>query len=591
MEKDIIENEQHSSTISINSSKKSKIKSQSGASERINADNYISNVIRYKDVMRTVNELRNNLSSGEKEISFVSSQNEGKQKNGDFPEQSNEIEKRRALSLTEAKTWKIKKTSDDYLDVKIHKTNKRKNNLEKLKEKLANIDNDELNVIFFKDRIENILSSEKYYFNDKIFENTVTDIFCQKFDLKKVNSFPFFNVVKSTKDVGFVPVINFQKITIKYKNNNENSINKGNEKKESCGGIESKEYIFFSDREYFPITFKHGNLDFFFLLEKDTENCLNQITIFFNKYKSILQRTIKKYGKKFIIPIYKAQNSQDYLQLEKEINDCKEKLIYLNDDKNNKENNDKKTTIENLKQELEIKQKEKFNESIALKTFQDSYKENGNNFKDEMLAILITESLQKELDGFYINEKKIIIKKEKNYTILPNSYILVEVKNHKKYNDILKNIKEKKKLIEKLGIDTKKNKIYFIGIIRDIINKKKEFKEKTKEEIEPDENENENDPKDNIIILTCKDLLDDKKIYYNYSEVDNVKITFKEELSKLANELNKKIDQKFDNLNQKMEKMDEKMDKNINELNEKINELNQNIKKILSEKLDNNFKK
>ena len=46
MEKDIIENEQHSSTISINSSKKSKIKSQSGASERINADNYISNVIR-----------------------------------------------------------------------------------------------------------------------------------------------------------------------------------------------------------------------------------------------------------------------------------------------------------------------------------------------------------------------------------------------------------------------------------------------------------------------------------------------------------------------------------------------------------------
>ena len=69
----------------------------------------------------------------------------------------------------------------------------------------------------------------------------------------------------------------------------------------------------------FPITFNYENSELFFLLEKNPENYLNQITIYFNNFKYILERTIDKFGERFIFPIYKGYNSIKYLELEKHI--------------------------------------------------------------------------------------------------------------------------------------------------------------------------------------------------------------------------------------------------------------------------------
>jgi hypothetical protein len=143
-------------------------------------------------------------------------------------------------------------------------------NIKKLKEKLFNNENDRQNIIQFNKRINNLISSDKDYSNDKVFENTVTDNLYRKYELKKLN-FPFFNYVKSTKEERFVSLMNYQIVTILHQKKDKNQMNKENEYKENGNDkeieinktnennkqnqkdeeIESKEFIFFNDWEYF----------------------------------------------------------------------------------------------------------------------------------------------------------------------------------------------------------------------------------------------------------------------------------------------------------------------------------------------------
>ena len=80
--------------------------------------------------------------------------------------------------------------------------------------------------------------------------------------------------------------------------------------------------------------------------------------------------------------------------------------------------------------------------------------------------LIISERIEKELDGLFSTEKEVVLTKNNSKIKIPqNSFIIVEVKNHNKYSDITKNIIEKRNLLSKLGIDVMC--LYFIGILKE----------------------------------------------------------------------------------------------------------------------------
>ena len=85
----------------------------------------------------------------------------------------------------------------------------------------------------------------------------------------------------------------------------------------------SKEYLFFKDRDYFPVSYKN----MFLLFEKHNESYPNQLSIFCNNLKYLVQYDIKKVGQNYIFPIFKSQLSEGFLEIESKINQFKSKLI------------------------------------------------------------------------------------------------------------------------------------------------------------------------------------------------------------------------------------------------------------------------
>ena len=147
--------------------------------------------------------------------------------------------------------------------------------------------------------------------------------------------------------------------------------------------------------------------------------------------------------------------------------------------------------------------------------------------KKEYLALITIENIQRELDGFYKTEEKITIKNKYSSIDIPeNSYIIVEVKNHKKYDDIRKNIRNKKTLLNKLGIDIIASNFYFIGIINDFIT------DKYSQEIDNLKNEK-------IFIITENDVKieEEKNIFVNYSKVDKDIKDIKKSIQTIENTL------------------------------------------------------
>ena len=93
------------------------------------------------------------------------------------------------------------------------------------------------------------------------------------------------------------------------------------------------------------------------------------------------------------------------------------------------------------------------------------------------------ERKDQEFDGLFFSKKEIILKNNfgDSLKILPESPIIIEVKNITSYNTIVNNIRSKKKLLDSLKLDEKN--FNFIGIIRNIdINteQKKEIDDKKK---------------------------------------------------------------------------------------------------------------
>ena len=360
----------------------------------------------------------------------------------------------------------------------------RNKDIKNLKDQLLNVKNDENNLIDFINKIEGLLLSRQYQFNDKIFEKTVTELFYRKYNLTKFNAFKFINFVKTKEDIDFTSQIDYFKIKIEDSNG-------------------EKEYIFFKDRDYYPISYK----PYFFLFEKNSQGILNKISIFSHNYKYLSQYIIERFGQNYIFPIYNDQLSEKFVELETEKNILKSKLQNQKDNKLSD-----KSEQDNLKNQINEKQIEQ-NKIINLEEKSEKINKKKGTIifdKKEYLALITIENIQRELDGFYKTEEKITIKNKYSSIDIPeNSYIIVEVKNHKKYDDIRNNIKNKKTLLNKLGIDIIASNFYFIGIINDFIT------DKYSQEID-------NLKKEKIFIITENDVKieEEKNIYVNYSKVD-----------------------------------------------------------------------
>ena len=429
---------------------------------KVCVENYIDNSVRYNEVMKVINKFIKENDDNSKLITKKSLVNK-EEENAKKEEDNN-----KNITNNDDKSKKIDE-------------NKR---IKELKDKLMNVNNDEENIYNFINHIDDILSSRKYEFNDKIFEETVTNMFIEKYELTQFNAFRWFNFGKSKDKGDFMSIINFNKITIEDE--------------------EKKEYIFFNDREYFPIQYK----DMLFLFEKNKEGVLNIITIFYHDFKYESQDIISKVGQIYQYPIFKKQIDVEFLEKEQEKNKLKCELIDLNENK--KDNKIKITEKENQLKKLQEEQNKIFDIDIEKKKFYNDIKK----FDKNNHVVLITiEKLQKEFDGFYRTEKEIEIKNKSSSIKIPSkSFILVEVKNHKKYDEIYKNIKSKIILINKLGINHIKNNLFFIGIINDFDEKK--YNDKIIE-----------NKKDNIFILTENDIKKNEKqeIYINYSITDEIK--------------------------------------------------------------------
>ena len=210
---------------------------------------------------------------------------------------------------------------------------KKNNDIKNLKAKLLNAKNDEDNLVYFFKKIDGLLSNRKYQNNDKIFEEKVTELFAKKYDLTKFNSFPFINYTKSREETDYTTLIDFFKINI-------DDFNK------------RKEYLFFKDRGYFPITY--NNL--FLLFEKDSKGFPNNLTIFSHNYKYITQYNFEKFGQKYILPIFKSQLTEEFLEIESKINELNSKLLnYIDDKQNNKNKKEKGEEKEKVKEDIQKK--------------------------------------------------------------------------------------------------------------------------------------------------------------------------------------------------------------------------------------------
>ena len=157
---------------------------------------------------------------------------------------------------------------------------------------------------------------------------------------------------------------------------------------------------------------------------------------------------MEKIRQNLVIPIFESELSEKFLQMETKKRKLRKKLYNWNDDKLKDKIENEKESIERQINEWQIEQ----NKIINLKEKRKEVIESISNNKQELISdkngnfILITiQNIQKELDGFFTTKEKIKIKNNYSFIEIPNnSIIVVEVKNHKKFEDICKNIKIKK---------------------------------------------------------------------------------------------------------------------------------------------------
>ena len=312
-------------------------------------------------------------------------------------------------------------------------------------------------------------------FDDEIFEEKVIQIFAKSFNVDALNIYPFFEIVNSKKKHKKVTQLSYYKITCKK--NDKISY-----------------YYFLYNRNNYLIKFS----DLIIILTK-SQGILNNISILKNNYNSPREFLLKKEGQSYnlcfqyreIIPELvnyirdienlksEINNSENIEEKENENNFNKKKIEVLEEIKKAYEKKYEEKEIikrqEMKKEDLKIiENKIKYNNLIKANNedLKNQYSKVKNEIED--LDILLTkvfikvEKIEKELDGFFISTKEILLSNTlgDKLNIPKEKPIIVEVKNNMNYQNIIDNIRRKKKIIKLLGLND--DLFYFVGILRDI---------------------------------------------------------------------------------------------------------------------------
>ena len=342
----------------------------------------------------------------------------------------------------------------------------------------------------FLNNADDIFPKIKNNFDNYIFEEKCIDLLKTKYNLKEYDAFPYFKKIKSKKG-HFIYQINFYLINVQVEK-------------------DYKRFLFFEEAgDYYPINFKNNQVSFYALIKIDSNNNkIRNITYYFKKgeyYYYLIRSDLETENNILKSTLKEGQVHEEYLNKEKKIMEIQCEILNLN------EGNGKiKNTNEIQQKNLEIQKLKEEQEGIL--------KKKGKN----IIEINISK-IERELDGFFQTNEKIIIKNGVfDLEIEKESFIIVEVKNYKKYKEIIKNVGFKRQLLFKLGVPLKR--VYFIGILYEV----------DKNDLE---NNKSNLQENKIIIIALKDLLKNTEKMYENNTQSNVNT-----LEQKINHIEKRVD-------------------------------------------------
>ena len=427
---------------------------------------------------------------------------------------------------------KTENSNDKFIEEDIIKN--LKNQLNEFNEKKLNECLDNVDVIFPK---------IKKNFDNYIFEEKCIDLLKTKYNLKEYDAFPYFKKIKSKKG-HFIYQINYYFINVEVENTHK------------------KFFIFEEVGDYYPIIFNNNKVSFFALIKIDSNNNkIRNINYYFKKgehYNYLIESELVNDDNRFKSTLKEGQIDEKYLNIEKIIKEIQCEILNLSEgdgkNKNKDEINKKNEIIQNLK---------KKQEEILQK-------------KEKKIIEINIYKIERELDGFFQTNEKITIKNDVfDLEIEKESFIIVEVKNNKKYQEIMKNMAFKKQILIKLGVPLKK--FYFIGILYEIDKN--------------DLNTNQDRPKENkIIIITIKDLLKNKEKIYENNTQSNVN-TLEQKINNIENRMGKLesrmngVENRMDKLESRMNGVENRMDKlenRMGKLEGRMDELENKMEKRFS---------
>ena len=336
--------------------------------------------------------------------------------------------------------------------------------------------------------------NESYNLDDEVFEERARKIFMDTYELKEYLFYPYFRVEYSSKKKSTMIKVYYYIIEIEM-----GEENKKNEKQ----SYEKKYFFLLEDRSTYMIFFQ----DFPMIFQKDNKD-FTSVTIISPNFKSYNEFEFKKIGNEFKTSFIFAQINEDFSTIQDEIKTIKYQIEIESKNSEKKKNlreilKEKKEmsdllknkySSENLSLELSLKKKElkllemelKFEEEKEKEKDDDEKrkKEKIENIKNEIkikeanlkkITIKIMRYDQ-EFDGLFFTTKQIKLSNSLGETldIPPNCPIILEVKNHTKYQDIMRNIIKKIALLKILKLNQNDN-IYFVGILKGINIKKVDY--------------------------------------------------------------------------------------------------------------------
>jgi len=350
--------------------------------------------------------------------------------------------------------------------------------------------------------------------DDSIFEEKCIFLLKKKYNLIEYDGFPVINKIKSQAHGKSITQINYIEFTIKDTNEPE------------------KIYSFYKVKnDSIPINYINSNKDInlFILIEKEEENkkTFYYASIYFFENECIIRKKFKNLDKKcskYCVSILEGEVCSDYFDIIKNVDKINNNLLNID------QNDEESISLRKLRDELSKK------------------KELLLNQKSQNFLQIIMEFKTQEYDGLLSAEKDVFIKhKELSIGIPKNSFIIAECKNNCKIEAIIKNIYYKKRKLKLLGI--KYPFLFFIGILYDINDDNEKYLKPRQEKL----------LKDNIFIISSKDLLDEKeKFYENKLENDNNNKVL-EILGQIMGKINN-MEKRMDNMEKRMDNIESRMD-------------------------------